>query len=165
MTWPGKPPVVRLPRSWCALCLALTEAWARARRPKCCKLANSPAATTGSGQAQIGLVARTDSLKRTHPEGECNRVSHETIYRSLFVQARGVVKKELLSHLRSKRSMRRYSRLIRPGSGQPGEFCKTNPILRRKYKDLFERGRRSKGNRCGGQGSANVLPTPIPAKP
>ena len=46
-------------------------------------------------------------LKRTHPEDECNQVSHETIYRSLFVQARGVLKKELLSHLRSKRSMRR----------------------------------------------------------
>src|SRR6266403_5090472 len=37
----------------------------------------------------------------------CNQVSHETIYRSLFVQTRGVLKKELLSHLRSKRSMRR----------------------------------------------------------
>src|SRR6266850_8223113 len=46
-------------------------------------------------------------LKRTHPEDGCNQVSHETIYRSLFVQTRGVLKKELLSHLRSKRSMRR----------------------------------------------------------
>src|SRR6185503_4483678 len=46
-------------------------------------------------------------LKRAHPEDESCRVSHETIYRSLFVQARGVLKKELLSHLRSKRSMRR----------------------------------------------------------
>jgi IS30 family transposase len=36
-------------------------------------------------------------LKRTHPENECNKVSHETIYRSLFVQARGVLKKELLN--------------------------------------------------------------------
>ena len=35
-------------------------------------------------------------LKRTHPEDEYNQVSHETIYRSLFVQARGVLKKELL---------------------------------------------------------------------
>jgi IS30 family transposase len=52
-------------------------------------------------------------LKRTHPEDECNRVSHETIYRSLFVQTRGVLKKELLSHLRSKRSMRR-SRPVDP---------------------------------------------------
>jgi hypothetical protein len=35
------------------------------------------------------------------------RVSHETIYRSLFIQARGVLKKELLGHLRSKRRIRR----------------------------------------------------------
>ena len=42
-------------------------------------------------------------LKRTHSEDEYNQVSHETIYRSLFVQARGVLKKELLRHLRSKR--------------------------------------------------------------
>jgi IS30 family transposase len=46
-------------------------------------------------------------LKRAHPEDEFYRVSHETIYRSLFVQARGVLKKELLCHLRSKRTMRR----------------------------------------------------------
>jgi IS30 family transposase len=46
-------------------------------------------------------------LKRTHPGKEPDWVSHETIYRSLFVQARGVLKKELLLHLRSKRTMRR----------------------------------------------------------
>jgi IS30 family transposase len=46
-------------------------------------------------------------LKRAHPEDESCRVSHETIYRSLFVQARGVLKKELLGHLRSKRTIRR----------------------------------------------------------
>ena len=46
-------------------------------------------------------------LKRAYPEDERYHVSHETIYRSLFVQARGVLKKELLSHLRSKRTMRR----------------------------------------------------------
>jgi IS30 family transposase len=46
-------------------------------------------------------------LKRSHPGEESYQVSHETIYRSLFVQARGVLKKELLQHLRSKRTMRR----------------------------------------------------------
>ena len=60
-------------------------------------------------------------LKRTHPEDECNRVSHETIYRSLFVQARGVLKKELLSHLRSKRSMRR-SRPVDPNGDKRGHI-------------------------------------------
>jgi len=49
-------------------------------------------------------------LKRTHPEDEFYHVSHQTIYRSLFVEARGVLKKELLSHLRSKRTIRRSER-------------------------------------------------------
>ena len=49
-------------------------------------------------------------LKRTHPDDGSCHVSHETIYRSLFVQARGVLKKELLGHLRSKRTIRRSKR-------------------------------------------------------
>jgi IS30 family transposase len=49
-------------------------------------------------------------LKRAYPEDELYQVSHETIYRSLFVQARGVLKKELLRHLRSKRTIRRSKR-------------------------------------------------------
>ena len=39
------------------------------------------------------------------------RVSHETIYRSLFIQARGVLKKQLMKHLRTRRSMRRPHRI------------------------------------------------------
>ena len=46
-------------------------------------------------------------LKIQYPDDESMRVSHETIYRSLFIQARGVLKKELMDHLRSKRRMRR----------------------------------------------------------
>jgi IS30 family transposase len=46
-------------------------------------------------------------LKRRYPDDEAMRVSHETIYRTLFVQARGVLKKELLAHLRSGRMMRK----------------------------------------------------------
>jgi IS30 family transposase len=45
-------------------------------------------------------------LKRQFPADEGMRVSHETIYRSLFVQARGVLKKELMAHLRTARQMR-----------------------------------------------------------
>jgi IS30 family transposase len=45
-------------------------------------------------------------LRQAHHNEPAMRVSHETIYRSLFVQARGVLKKELLSHLRSRRKMR-----------------------------------------------------------
>ena len=46
-------------------------------------------------------------LKRSYPEDEEMQISHETIYRSLFVQARGVLKKELVGHLRTRRMMRR----------------------------------------------------------
>jgi IS30 family transposase len=46
-------------------------------------------------------------LKVHYPSNESMRVSHETIYRSLFIQARGVLKKELIQHLRSKRLIRR----------------------------------------------------------
>ena len=49
-------------------------------------------------------------LKRAHPEDAFYHVSHESIYRSLFVQTRGVLKKELLRHLRSKRTIRRSRR-------------------------------------------------------
>jgi IS30 family transposase len=57
-------------------------------------------------------------LKRAHPEDERYHVSHETIYRSLFVQARGVLKKELLCHLRSKRTIRRSKQAGLTGDGR-----------------------------------------------
>jgi IS30 family transposase len=46
-------------------------------------------------------------LKIEYPEDESMRVSHETIYGSLFIQARGVLKKELIQHPRSKRRIGR----------------------------------------------------------
>src|SRR5881396_1352485 len=90
--------------------LADENAWARSRRPKCCKLATNPRlrqAVAGKLRLDWSPEQIAGWLKRTHPEDECNQVSHETIYRSLFVQARGVLKKELLRHLRSKRTIRR----------------------------------------------------------
>jgi len=59
-------------------------------------------------------------LKSEYPGDESMRVSHETIYRSLFIQARGVLKKELMDHLRSKRRMRRsrHSRIFKDSRGQ-----------------------------------------------
>src|SRR3984893_15068578 len=104
--------------------LADENAWARARRPKCCKLANSPRLRRAVA-AKLRLDWSPEQiagwLKRTHPEDECNQVSHETIYRSLFVQTRGVLKKELLGHLRSKRSMRR-SRPVDPNGDRRGHI-------------------------------------------
>src|SRR5216683_1403933 len=90
--------------------LADENAWARARRPKYCKLATNPRlrqAVAGKLRLDWSPEQIAGWLKRTHPEDGCNQVSHETIYRSLFVQTRGVLKKELLRHLRSKRSIRR----------------------------------------------------------
>jgi len=79
--------------------------------PKYCKLATNPRlrrAVAGKLRLDWSPEQIAGWLKRTHPEDECNPVSHETIYRkSLFVQTRGVLEKELLSHLRSKRPMRR----------------------------------------------------------
>src|SRR5271170_3814774 len=59
-------------------------------------------------------------LKIQYPADESMRVSHETIYRSLFIQARGVLKKELLGHLRSKRRIRRsqHARIYKDARGQ-----------------------------------------------
>ncbi|KKK97053.1 hypothetical protein LCGC14_2656600, partial [marine sediment metagenome] len=59
-------------------------------------------------------------LKREHPDDEHACVSHETIYRSLFIQTRGVLKKELLAHLRATRAIRRsrHASLKRDGLGQ-----------------------------------------------
>ena len=104
--------------------LADENAWARSRRPKCCKLATNPRlrqAVAGKLRLDWSPEQIAGWLKRTHPEDECNQVSHETIYRSLFVQARGVLKKELLSHLRSKRSIRR-SRPVDPNGDKRGHI-------------------------------------------
>ena len=93
--------------------LADEKAWLRARRPKRCKLANSPRLRQAVAR-KLRLNWSPEQvagwLKRAYPEDEFYQVSHETIYRSLFVQARGVLKKELLRHLRSKRTIRRSKR-------------------------------------------------------
>jgi IS30 family transposase len=57
-------------------------------------------------------------LKRAHPGDESNQVSHEIIYRSLYVQARGALKKELIQHLRTQRTMRRSRSGNKGGEGQ-----------------------------------------------
>jgi IS30 family transposase len=97
--------------------------WQRARRPKLCKLACYPALRS----KVVSRLQRNWSpeqiagwLKRTYPGDERNNVSHETIYRSLFVQARGVLKKELQQHLRSQRAIRRsrHASLKQDGLGK-----------------------------------------------
>src|ERR1700692_2318026 len=100
------------------------NAWARSRRPKCCKLAiNSRLRQAVAGKLRLDWSPEQIAgwPKRTHSEDEYNQVSHETIYRRLFVQARGVLKKELLCDLRSKRSMRR-SRPVDPNGDRRGHM-------------------------------------------
>ena len=85
-------------------------AWDRACRPKTCKLAeNRTLAHIVATKLQCLWSPEQIAgwLKCAHPDEENNQVSHETIYRSLFIQARGVLKKELLQHLRRTRAMRR----------------------------------------------------------
>jgi IS30 family transposase len=69
-------------------------------------------------------------LKIRYPHNESMRVSHETIYRSLFIQARGVLKKELMQHLRSRRLTRR-SRHARAGGKSQGQIVDAVSIRER----------------------------------
>ena len=85
-------------------------AWARGRRPKRCRLATSRALR----DAVASKLAHAWSpqqiagwLRRAYPDDPTMRVSHETIYLSLFVQSRGVLKKALQAQLRQRRTMRR----------------------------------------------------------
>ncbi len=101
--------------------LADERAWARARRPKRCKLAmNSPLRRAVARKLKLNWSPQQIAgwLKKAHPGDESYHVSHETIYRSLFVQARGVLKKELMQHLRSKRTIRRSKHAKQRGDGR-----------------------------------------------
>lgn len=84
--------------------------WDRARRPKVCKLReNRPLARVVAEKLRMFWSPEQIAgwLKHTYPCEESHHVSHETIYRSLFIQARGALKKELLEYLRRTRGMRR----------------------------------------------------------
>jgi len=96
-------------------------AWHRTLRPKRCRLAQRPRVA--------GLVAGKLAedwspqqiagwLRATYPDDGSMRVSHETIYLSLFVQARGVLRKELTAHLRTRRTMRRVKTASTAGQGR-----------------------------------------------
>ncbi len=97
------------------------QTWVRARRPKPCKLASRLwLRQTVARKLRLHWSPEQIAgwLKRSHSGEEAYHVSHETIYRSLFVQARGVLKKELLLHLRSKRTIRRSRLATGKGDGR-----------------------------------------------
>jgi len=108
-------------------------AWDRARRPKICKLVeNRTLARIVAGRLQLQWSPEQIAgwLKHTYPDNECYQVSHETIYRSLFIQARGALKKELLAHLRRTRAMRR-SRHYTQKTGDHGRIVDAVSISER----------------------------------
>ena len=90
--------------------LADQAAWGRALRPKPCKLTENRALAGGLADMLRMLWSPKQIagwLKHTYSHDQSLHVSHETIYCSLFIQARGTLKKELLEHLRRTRPMRR----------------------------------------------------------
>jgi IS30 family transposase len=97
------------------------RAWDRARRPKPCRLAvHRKLQKIVAKKLSLDWSPEQISgwLKRRYPGNQAMQISHETIYRSLFVQARGVLKKELVGHLRTQRVIRRSKQGSPRGQGR-----------------------------------------------
>ena len=109
------------------------RAWRQATRPKPCRLTLEPAL-----RAIVAAKLRLDWspeqitgwLQRAYPEDPRMHVSHETIYRTLYVQARGALKKELLAHLRRRHPLRRSRRYSTVGPPR-GQIVNAIPIAAR----------------------------------
>ena len=100
-------------------------AWAKATRPKPCKLATNPALAgivTAQLQRRWSPQQIAGWLKTTYPDNHQMQVSHESIYRTLFVQSRGALRKELTAYLRTGRVIRRPAGVRLPDGrgGRPG---------------------------------------------
>jgi IS30 family transposase len=100
------------------MCAEDSQAWESALRPKRCLLAiHMRLQKVVASKLMLDWSPEQISgwLKIQYPDDESMRVPHETIYCTLFIQARGVLKKELLRHLRSKRRRRRsqHSRIFK----------------------------------------------------
>jgi IS30 family transposase len=112
----------------------------RARRPKRCLLAIDDRLrdlVAAKLKADWSPQQISGWLKREYPSDEAMRVSHETIYRTLFVQARGALKRELLAHLRSRRMMRRSRRAST--RGQPRGQIKEAVSIRERPPEAEDR--------------------------
>lgn len=116
------------------------HSWKRSRRPKRCLLAMNERL-----RDMVACKLRQDWspeqisgwLKKQYPDDEALRISHETIYRTLFVQARGALKRELLAHLRSRRMMRRGRHAST--KGQPRGQIKEAVSIRERPPDAEDR--------------------------
>jgi len=108
-------------------------AWDRARRPKLCKLAASPSLArlvTIKLQQLWSPEQIAGWLQHTYPNNPGLHVSHEAIYRTLFIQARGALRRELLEHLRRTRGMRRSRHYTQKTAGH-GQIKDTVSIRER----------------------------------
>lgn len=108
-------------------------AWHRAQRPKRCLLRQNRRLCRYVAQGlrqQWSPQQIADRVERDHPHDQSMRVSHETIYRSLFVQSRGVLKKQLMQHLRTQRKLRRPRAGRGKGHGR-GQIVEAIPISER----------------------------------
>ncbi len=137
-------------------------AWDRARRPKTCKLAQNRAlarVVASKLQCQWAPQQSAGWLKHTYPCDEDYHVSHETIYRSLFIQARGALNKELLQHLRRTRAMRR-SRHHTLKTDNHGKIIDTVSIRERpaSVEDRAVPGHWEGGTWCLGIATVRLLP-------
>jgi IS30 family transposase len=116
------------------------RAWTKARRPKASKLESTP-------QLRLIVARKLEHewspeqiagwLKQKYPDDPCMQVSHETIYRSLFIQARGVLKQELVKHLRSHRVMRHAKGAS--AKGQPRGQIKDAISIRERPAEIEDR--------------------------
>jgi len=96
------------------------SAWKRSKRPKPCLLAQNirlKRLVAAKLNANWSPEQISGWLKLTYPDDEGLRVSHETIYKSLFIQTRGLFRKELRNHLRTKRKFR-HAKKHKPATGQ-----------------------------------------------
>ena len=113
--------------------VADAAAWDRARRPKTCKLAaNRALGRIVASKLQLEWAPEQIAgwLKRTYPGDEAYQVSHETIYKSLYIQTRGALKKELLKYLRRTRALRRSRHHTQKGPDH-GQIVDAVPISKR----------------------------------
>lgn len=113
--------------------VAEAAAWRRAARSKRCRLAGERRlrrAVERKLRADWSPQQITTWLRATFPEEPTMHVSHETIYRTLYVQARGALKRELVAHLRRGRAYRRPQAAAHAARG-PGRLVGTVSIAER----------------------------------
>jgi len=97
------------------------EAWVLARRPKVCRLATHPelrSLVTQKLRSDWSPEQISRWLMKTFPDDSSLHISHETIYRTLYIQARGGLKEELVAHLRRSNGVRRNLKARNRGRGR-----------------------------------------------